>query len=319
MPRMPSPDFSHKHAPLHFLIVDDNPTITRLIELQMTKAGYACDTADSGEEALRKINTADFDLVISDISMPGMSGLELLKAIKRKRPQLQVLIITGHATIENAVEALRLGAINFITKPIRFDEVFETISKVLDLNSRKKALQAASKYFIYESRHFAIPTGELSVSDIATYLTEPLDRAALIDPTCTISVTMAIYEALINAVEHGNLELDSALKFNGRGGMAAFKQRKAERLSDPSFAGRKVTIKSVVDASIARFTVTDEGAGFDYNALIDPTAESRIDQPHGRGIFLLRQIFDEVRFNGSGNSISMILRNKSAPPAPDLS
>ena len=302
---------SKKPSLLHFLVVDDNPTITRLIELQMTKAGYRCDTAANGENALEKINRTDFDLVISDISMPGMTGLELLKAIKQKKPQLQVLIITGHATIDNAVEALRLGAINFITKPIRFNEVFETINKILDLKSRKKAIRTASKYFLYESRHFAIPTRELYVSDLATYLTEPLEQISLVDPTCIISVTMAIYEALVNAVEHGNLELDSAVKFTDSSGMAAFKNLKENRLKDPLFASRKVTIKSIIDSSIARFTITDEGAGFDYTALVDPTSESCIDQTHGRGIFLIRQIFDEVRFNASGNSISLILRSKN--------
>jgi len=302
--------FSKKPSLLHFLIVDDNPTITRLIELQLTKAGFRCDTASNGEEALQKISKTDFDLVISDISMPGMTGLELLKAIKQKKPQLQVLIVTGHATIDNAVEALRLGAINFITKPIKFNEVFETINKILDLNYRKKAIITASKYFLYESRHFAIPTRELYVSDLATYLTEPLEQISLVDPTCIISVTMAIYEALVNAVEHGNLELDSAVKYANSAGMAAFKNLKEERLKDPRFASRKVTIKSIIDASIARYTITDEGSGFDYAALVDPTTESHIDQTYGRGIFLIRQIFDEVRFNSSGNSISLILRSK---------
>lgn len=296
-----------KPSVLHFLVVDDNPAITRLIELQLTKAGYRCDTAANGEQALEKISATDFDLVISDISMPGMSGLELLKAIKQKKPHLQVLIVTGHATIDNAVEALRLGAINFITKPIKFHEVFETISKILELSHRKKALRTASKYSFCESRHFAIPTHDLYVSDLATYLTEPLEQASLIDPTCTISVTMAIYEALVNAVEHGNLDLDSAVKFAGTDGMAAFKKLRQERIKDPLYASRKVTIKSMIETSMARFTITDEGRGFDYSALVDPTSEDRIEQPHGRGIFLIRQIFDEVRFNSAGNSISLVL------------
>lgn len=299
-----------KPSVLHFLVVDDNPAITRLIELQLTKAGYRCDTAANGRQALEKINAADFDLVISDISMPGMSGLELLKSIKQSRPHLQVLIITGHATIDNAVEALRLGAINFITKPIKFHEVFETIDKILDLSHRKKALRTAAKYAFYESRHFAIPTHDLFVSDLATYLTEPLEQIPLVDPTCTISLTMALYEALVNAVEHGNLELDSAIKFTGSDGMADFKKLRQQRLKDPAYAARKVTIKSVIEASIARFTVTDEGKGFDHGSLVDPTSEDRIDQPHGRGIFLIRQVFDEVRFNAAGNSISMILHAK---------
>ena len=312
---MPSALHTTKHSvPLHFLVVDDNPTITHLIELQLCKVGYCCTTAANGEEALLKIDLNAFDLVISDISMPGMNGLELLKAIKLKKPLLPVLIITGHATIENAVEALRLGAINFITKPIRFDKVFETINKILDLNKRKKALYTAGKYLIQEARHFAIPTGELYVSDLATYLTEPLEQIALVDTACLKSVTMAIYETLINAVEHGNLALDSAIKLSGRGGMASFTSMKEKRLRDPAFASKKVTIQSSITANMAKFTIADEGAGFDWAALVDPTSEGCIDKPHGRGIFLIQQIFDEVRFNDSGNSISLMLRKKSFGP-----
>lgn len=302
---------SKQSAPLHFLVVDDNPTITRLIELQMNKAGYFCDTAANGEDALQKINKNIFDLVISDISMPGMNGLELLTSIKKKKPHLPVLIITGHATIENAVKALRLGAINFITKPIRFDEVFETINKVIDINKQRKAIHTSAKYLIQEARHFLIPTNELYVSDLATYLTEPLEQISLVDTACRKSVTMAIYETLTNAVEHGNLELDSSIKFSANGGMAAFKKIKEQRMQDPAFASRTVTIQSAITATMAQFTIIDEGEGFDYTALVNPTTEDCIEKPHGRGIFLIQQIFDEVRFNPPGNSITLILRKKT--------
>jgi serine/threonine-protein kinase RsbW len=92
--------------------------------------------------------------------------------------------------------------------------------------------------------------------------------------------------------------------------MAAFKKIKEQRLLDPAFASRKITIQSDLTAQIAQFCITDEGAGFDYTALIDPTSEDSIEKPHGRGIFLIRQIFDEVRFNESGNSITLLLRKK---------
>ena len=101
------------------------------------------------------------------------------------------------------------------------------------------------------------------------------------------------------------------IKFRDKGGMAAFKRIKAERLHDPAFALRKVSIQSAITATMAQVTITDEGPGFDYNALIDPTSPDCIDKPHGRGIFLIKQIFDEVRFNHSGNSITLVLRKNS--------
>jgi len=293
-----------------FLVVDDNVTITNLVSLKMLKAGYECDIAINGEEGLFKIKQNEYDMIMSDISMPCMDGLELLKKIKKYRPLLPVLIITGHATIENAVKALRLGAINFITKPINFDEIFSTINKVLDIQLKNRALRLTKKNLLLEKSLYSFPTGELYVSELAGFLIETLENMNFFEPAHSKAIMMALYEILINAVEHGNLKLPSEIKFTGENGFVEFNKLKQSRILDPSYALKKVTVEVNLTQYEASFTITDEGNGFDYNNLPDPTVEENMEKPHGRGIFLARQMFDEVLFNKKGNSVTVVLRNK---------
>ncbi len=101
------------------LIVDDEPTIVRLLDISLKSDGYDTCTATSGEEALGAFEQQDPDIVVTDIKMPGMDGLELLKKIKELDPDKEVIIVTGHGDIDSTITALQYGASDFINKPVR--------------------------------------------------------------------------------------------------------------------------------------------------------------------------------------------------------
>lgn len=100
------------------LVVDDENNIRNTTMRLLQKKGYFTDGAGSGTEALKKIRTQSYDLVLLDVKMPDMSGLEVLRRTSEIKPELVVLIITGYGAIETAIEALELGASGFIRKPI---------------------------------------------------------------------------------------------------------------------------------------------------------------------------------------------------------
>ena len=100
------------------LVVDDDPVIGKSFDRVLTGKGYAVITAANGEEALTKLAAEDYDLVYTDIKMPGMNGLEVAERVKAKKPWTPVVIITGYATIETAKEAVRLGACDYLAKPV---------------------------------------------------------------------------------------------------------------------------------------------------------------------------------------------------------
>ncbi|MDL1977436.1 MAG: sigma-54 dependent transcriptional regulator [Deltaproteobacteria bacterium] len=113
------------------LVVDDEPSILRSLHGVLADEGYDVLTAPNGYEALKIIEEESPDLVLLDIWMPGMDGIETLKEIKKNNPFLQVVIISGHGTIETAVRATKLGAYDFIEKPLSIEKVMVAINNAL--------------------------------------------------------------------------------------------------------------------------------------------------------------------------------------------
>ncbi len=124
------------------LIVDDEDGMRRLLSRVLTREGYDTVAVGSGAEALRLVANERFDLVVTDIKMPEMDGLQLLAELKEYEPSLLIIVITAYGTIENAVQALRSGAYDYIAKPFENDEIRLTVAKALE----RERLLAENRY-----------------------------------------------------------------------------------------------------------------------------------------------------------------------------
>jgi two-component system nitrogen regulation response regulator NtrX len=124
------------------MIVDDEPSILQSLSGILSDEGFEIFTASNGYEALKRIEEEAPDLVLLDIWMPGLDGIETLKEIKKDNPVIQVIIITGHGTIETAVSATKLGAFDLIEKPLSIDKVIVSINRALNY----RRLEEENKY-----------------------------------------------------------------------------------------------------------------------------------------------------------------------------
>src|SRR5947207_5507911 len=113
------------------LLVDDDPDLLRLISLRLMSVGYRVRTADSGETALAALALARPGLVITDLKMPGIDGMQLFEAIHREHPALPVIILTAHGTIPDAVSATQRGVFGFLTKPFDSQELLQKVAAAL--------------------------------------------------------------------------------------------------------------------------------------------------------------------------------------------
>jgi len=113
------------------LIVDDEKNIRMTISQALEDMDVEIETAVSGEEALSKVKEVDFELVLLDLSMPGIDGIEVLEKLSKERPDIRIIMITAHGTIDSAVDAMKLGAVDFIQKPFTPDEIRDLVSKVI--------------------------------------------------------------------------------------------------------------------------------------------------------------------------------------------
>jgi DNA-binding NtrC family response regulator len=124
------------------LIVDDEKNIRLTMSQALQPLGYGLETAVNGEDALKQLETGNFGLILLDLKMPGLDGLEVLRRVVELRPDIRVILISAHGTVEHAVEAMRLGAIDFIQKPFVPKELREVVTRVLD-RDKLEATQTA--------------------------------------------------------------------------------------------------------------------------------------------------------------------------------
>jgi DNA-binding NtrC family response regulator len=111
------------------LLVDDEQDFLDTLGERMKDRGMNVSSTTSAEEALRKVDTESYDAIVLDLMMPDMDGLQLLKAIKKKKPELQVILLTGHARVDKGIEAMKLGAVDFLEKPADLKLLTEKIKE----------------------------------------------------------------------------------------------------------------------------------------------------------------------------------------------
>src|SRR5437899_954757 len=130
---------------IRFLIVDDDKNIRRLCVTIGSSLGFHCSEAESAEAALNDIDIDSPDIILADLMMPNMTGIDFLEQVKKLLPRTEVAIMTGHGSIETAVRAMRMGAYDFITKPFRIDEL-----KLLLQRMEEKVRLVAENQFLRE-------------------------------------------------------------------------------------------------------------------------------------------------------------------------
>ena len=124
------------------LVIDDEAAIRESLEVLLTLEGYTVDMATEGESGLKMIDRESYDLVLLDLSMPGLSGMELLPLIKERQPDLPLIMITAYGTVDNVVEAIRNGASNFVQKPWDNEKLLADIrSAILRRKAEEENLQ----------------------------------------------------------------------------------------------------------------------------------------------------------------------------------
>lgn len=120
------------HKPINIVVVDDEALIREGLQRILEGEGHCVETYGSGHLAIEGMQSREYDLVITDLKMPGMNGIEVLKAIKALQPETPIILITGYSTVESAVDAMKCGAADYIAKPFSPEEIVEKINRALE-------------------------------------------------------------------------------------------------------------------------------------------------------------------------------------------
>lgn len=293
----------------NILVVDDEEMIVDLISGYFSDLGYKVVTAGSAEEAINALNNGhDFHLVLTDINLPGYSGLELLKIIKETKENLPVVLLTGMKTLDTAISALQSGAADYITKPFDLASLRRVVEKSLKKTDRLLKKEQVYGNLQYITMNFSFTSKEMNVDALAKELANILKKMQFASDDKIKQFELVFSETFTNALEHGNLELPSSMKGNDLLALTQFEMLKEERLADPAYANRSIHVTFECNPDLFSLTVKDEGPGFNWKKYLDKDHRlSKVNKKaFGRGFNIIMLLIDEVHFNDKGNIITLI-------------
>ena len=293
---------------MKILLVEDDNSSRLYLENLLEINNYEFRSAVNGIDGLNILEEYNPDIVITDIQMPIMDGLELLEAIRDKKSNTIVIITTAYGNENYAIQALHLGANNYLKKPVTSYDLIPLLKKYKAILKSKFSTEKLPGKIVSRKYKMEFPTSIKLIPKIVDHLL--IEAACELDDNDKINVELGLVELITNAIEHGNLnisylEKQKALDNN------LFEQLYTQKLNDQKYKDKKIFVDFVTNCESCQWTITDEGSGFDWNTLPDPTDDNHILELNGRGIFITKFLFDELEYSGKGNIVRVKINIKN--------
>lgn len=291
------------------LVVDDTAVDRRLAGGLLENApNIEVSYAENGKQALLQIGTELPDLVVTDLQMPELDGLELVTAIGEKYPGLPVVLMTAHGSEVVAAQALANGAASFVPKSELAENLLQTVMHILvmsETDSRYKKLVSCATKTDFE---FDLENDPSIIDPLIDMVQQVAISQGLLSQNNRVQLGVALEHALLNAMIRGNLELT-------REEMPVISRSMVQkRMTEAPYDQRRVYFRSLVTPSSAQFTIRDEGPGFDIDTLPEVSDPDSFRDGSGRGLVLIQAFMDEVEFNENGNELK-VTKFRSEDPA----
>jgi DNA-binding response OmpR family regulator len=291
------------------LVVDTTATTRSLVtRLLQESTGHTAVFASTEAEALAAIDKATPDAVLLQPAIDGLDGPQLVRSIHGHKSYIPIVLITVKGHEAAAIRAFSHGAANYVPRHLLKEELVPTLRSVLQIaQHRRREMQLYERLTDFRCR-FELENDRSLLPLVVHYLQDHLARLRLCAQATLIRAGIAIDEALVNALYHGNLELDSDLRESDQN---EYENQARERMAMDPYRHRRIRVEARISTDLARITVCDDGPGFDPHSLPDPTDPENMDKVSGRGVHLMRTFMDEVQYNETGNCVTLILRGQT--------
>ncbi len=261
------------------LIIDDHDDMATSLEEVFTAIGHEVRVVENRRDALAIDDIEAYDLVVTDLDVEPSAGFSPNGHTPVCLPETIIANVGEH------VKAFKLCAANFRRDEFNEDELKDLVATILDYKIRyvdkKDYVQD-----LHENIQFELPSALSLMHIVLEYLMKRVEKLGVIKPEKS-NLFVALDEAFVNAVKHGN-------KFD---------------------AQKLVRISAEVSSKEARFTIEDEGEGFDVNSIPDPLDPANLFKASGRGVLFIYNIMDEVKYNDRGNRLTMVKKTEPAEPS----
>src|SRR5262245_27930345 len=257
-------------APVNTVLVVDDSAMDRHLAgaIVQKMPGWQATFASQGIEALEMLAQKAPDVVLTDMLMPEMDGLQLVRAIRARYSLVPVILMTAHGSEDIAIQALQNGAASYVPKKSLARDLVETLEQVLAASKTKQQEQRLLTHLdLFETR-FTMDNDTSLIPALVGHLEEDISRLKLCEPSGLVLLGVALHEALTNAILHGNLELSSSLRETDE---KEYYRLSVLRRNQAPYTERRVYVTARFTRDELSFNIRDEGPGFDPNTLPDPT------------------------------------------------
>lgn len=255
------------------LIIDDHDDLETLLTDEFSQKGHFIKSLENRDDAVDLLESENFDLIVTDLD-----GENLQSSKNGNAESAECLPEEIEDAPRSNIKAFKICISNYKNENFSEDELKYFVETVLNLKARSVDKKAVIQEW-HEKIEFEVPSYVSLMHDILNYLMKRVEKSGVVNPE-TSNLFVALDEAFVNAVKHGN-------KFN------------AEKL---------VRITAEVSKEEARFTIEDEGDGFNVNEIPDPRNPENLFKTSGRGVLFIHNIMDEVTYNERGNRLTMVKR-----------
>jgi CheY-like chemotaxis protein/anti-sigma regulatory factor (Ser/Thr protein kinase) len=291
------------------LVVDDCEESRDLAGECLRDHGMTPVFARNGLEAVRAIQEHTPDAILTDMHVPGMDGLELVRFVRDKYSGLPVVLMTSQGNEETAVNALRAGALSYVPKTRLRDNLCAAMGMVMAAVEERRFRERTRALLDHSEANFVLGYEMDGPNALISHLQGNLRQVNFCDDTELFQIGTALAESFNNAIDHGNLELDSALREEG---MDVYMRVRQERASQTPYRDRRVHVTERLTPNLVHYRVQDEGKGFNISTVPDPLHPDCLLKASGRGLLLLRTFMDDVTFNDAGNEVTMTRHRRAA-------
>ncbi len=290
------------------LVVDDSQLERVLVEGLLRKnPDYQVRLAANGWEALEAMAANAPDLVVTDLVMPEMDGLELVRSVRSRFPRIPVILMTAYGDESTAVEALEAGAASYVPKAQKAERLMSAVERVAEYAVANRSREQLDRCMLEYHCRFALENDRRLIRALVTQIQHVMASMEFGDTVDRIRVSEAFEEALLNAMYHGNLEINKQELAKVR---AELDDRLLDRLieqrcTESRIRDRRILVVAHVLKNEVRFVIRDEGRGFNRAYAVGDSTSERFVTGQCRGMTLMHSFMDEVSFNTAGNELVM--------------
>lgn len=290
------------------LLVEDSPTQAVELRMLLEEGAHEVRHVANGKIALDILANEVLDVVVTDLEMPEMNGLELVESMQLDYPHIPAILVTARGSEDLAAEALQKGAASYVPKNHVHTLLNDTITDVLGVIRTDASFSKLISTLQKNLFEFEMPNDADLISPLVGLLMQVVSGMDLLGGTGLVRLGVAVEHALINAMYRGNLELGPSVTPPHRALVYddATTDLIERRKSEAPYKDRTVYVEAVACKKQVRVLIRDCGKGFNINNVPDAANPKILDSDSGRGLVLMKSFTDELIFNDRGNEVTLV-------------